>query len=204
MGKFVDFDEVRGKFSILEVAVRLLAAQLTQEAANKYRGPCPYCGDKRSFRVTTDAGSHGQGMAGCFKCGPKGDVIAMVSKKFNIKANDAAELIMERMGGNSIPGTSKVDSTGNSTVPDKLLKVAEGLEHEHEEVQVLGITPDTAKALGIGYKPRGVLAGRVLFPVYQNGQLAGYVGYAPDLDPAFKFPPNLADQTNVVRFPKAG
>lgn len=209
MGKFVDFDEVRAQFSIVDVVTRLLNVQLKQEGGNKYRGICPFCSDPRSFRVTSDAGNHGQGMAGCFKCGPKGDSISLIAKKFSLKANDAAEYIREQMGGTSkvpIPAVEQVPVP----VPDgKLEKVAARLLHEHEEVQALGISPETAQALGIGYDKSGVLKGRVLVPLYNEGILVGFMGYAPDLDPALKFPPNLSNapeklSPNVVKFPKAG
>ena len=67
MKQFIDFDEVRTQYPILEVVNRLLGAQLIQESAIRHRGPCPYCEDKRSFTVTINAGHHGQGMAGCFE-----------------------------------------------------------------------------------------------------------------------------------------
>lgn len=201
MSGFYDFDEIRSTYPILDVCKCLLEAELKEDGPNKYRGACPFCGDKRSFRVTTNAGNHGHGMAGCFKCGPKGDCIAVVAKKYGVKANEAVKLIVEKLGKSTVPGNSTVTSSGGTSIP--LDKVIARLEYEHEDVQALGLTPEIAKSLGIGFLRSGTLPGRVLFPLFKDGALAGFVGYAPDLEPPFKFPKNLIE-TNVVRFPKTG
>jgi hypothetical protein len=49
---------------------------------------------------------------------------------------------------------------------------------EHPAVQALGISPDVARALGLGYAPRGHHRGCVAIPVRNDdGRLAGYIGF---------------------------
>lgn len=224
MKRFIDFDEVRKLYPILEVLNRLLGTQLKQESPVKHRGPCPYCEDKRAFTVTTNAGHHGQGMAGCFKCGSKGDSISCISKKFGLRANEAAAYIVDHMGGNTIPATGNtIPSQGNSIPPqpvpapapavappvqapepeDKMAKIRARLVFEHELVQALGLTPEVAQQRGIGWIKGGTMANRVLYPLFVNGVHKDYMGYNPSLNPIIKFPSHLIDApTNVVHLHK--
>jgi hypothetical protein len=60
-------------------------------------------------------------------------------------------------------------------------KINSELEHEHEAVQALGLSPERAKELGIGFRRRGTKANMVLIPVRDdNGQLLDYAGYSQD------------------------
>jgi hypothetical protein len=66
------------------------------------------------------------------------------------------------------------------------------LQHEHEAVQALGLTPEQAKRLGIGYSPKGTMCGRVCFGIRdETGKLICYMGIGLHLDPKIKFPKNI-------------
>jgi hypothetical protein len=75
-------------------------------------------------------------------------------------------------------------------------------------VLALGLAPETAEELGIGFDGRGMMKGRICIPLWRDGALAGFCGFSPDQVPLLKFPPNLSNQPempeNVVRLrPKA-
>ena len=51
------------------------------------------------------------------------------------------------------------------------------LDPAHEAVEMLGLDAETAKALGIGYAPKGILRGTIAVPIrLEDGTLAGYIG----------------------------
>ena len=61
---------------------------------------------------------------------------------------------------------------------------------EHEEIQRRNITVETARSFGVGFFPgKGSMAGRVVFPLMENGVLVGYGGRSVDgSEPRWKFP----------------
>lgn len=215
---FIDFAALKAAVSF-EDAVNTLGLDLKQ-VGNQWRGECPACktGGDRALVITEGKGWF------CFAAKGGGDVIALVAHIQGVTVKDAAKFLA---GGMVNTGTvSKPTSTSTSSqeprqppkpapapqaTPDpapkaddnKLEKVAARLLHEHEEVQALGISPATAEALCIGYDRSGILRGRVLFPLYRDGHLEGFFGYAADLEPIIKFPKAIADQPvtahNVVK-----
>ena len=70
------------------------------------------------------------------------------------------------------------------------------LQADHEAVVAVGFDVEVAKALGIGYSPKGLMRGTVAVPVRdEHGQLMGYIGITEaTLPPSFT--------SNVVKFPK--
>src|ERR1019366_207860 len=77
--------------------------------------------------------------------------------------------------------TVQVPST--STAPTVSKEYAGGfqaldyLQNDHPAVEAVGFDQETAKALGIGYAPKGLMRGLVAVPVrLEDGTLAGYIG----------------------------
>jgi hypothetical protein len=51
------------------------------------------------------------------------------------------------------------------------------LEADHITVEALGLSQETAEALGIGYAPKGMMKGYVAIPIrLPTGELTGYIG----------------------------
>src|SRR3954451_13186919 len=64
------------------------------------------------------------------------------------------------------------------------------LEPEHEAVQALGISVETAGEIEAGYAPKGSMVGRFVVPIFsRNGIRIAYIGLAvtPDQQPRIKF-----------------
>lgn len=205
----IDFQALKSAVSFAD-AVDKLGLQLKQ-SGNQWRGECPACksGGDRALVVTEGKGYF------CFSAQKGGDVIALAAHILEVSVKDAAVFL----AGDGKVITSKSTSTSSQEVcqpaaapqpapetDNKLEKVAARLLHEHPEVQALGLTPEKAAELGIGYDKRGVLKGRVLFPLYVDGELSGFMGFARDLQPLIKFPSQLTEAlpTNVVPLHKAG
>jgi hypothetical protein len=78
-----------------------------------------------------------------------GDQIALVSHVKGMSQKDAAALMLGQAG----PGTVTSTVRGTSTVQDKFPPL-DYLEADHITVEALGLSQETAEALGIGYARR--------------------------------------------------
>jgi len=182
LGSFVDFAEVKARCSI-EQAAKLLGLQTTEERS-QLRSPCPVCGGGPRAIVITAANN----LFHCFTAKVGGDQIALVSHVKGVSQKDAAALML----GSETKDT--VQSTG--TVQHKFPPL-DYLEADHITVEALGLSPETAEALGIGYAPRGMMKGYVAVPIrLSTGELTGYIGITEA-----KLPKEF-HLSNVVTFPK--
>jgi DNA primase len=165
---YVNFAELKQRISI-EKTVELLGLTIKQSGAT-FRGPCPACGSggDRSLVVTP-----AKGVWYCWAAHVGGDQIALTAHIRKCEPKDAAAWL----DGGTVPSQKEMSGEPVSLNRDSSgLKPLE-LEHEHPAVEALGFSPDDAKALGIGYAPRGIMRGLVVVPVrLEDGKLAGYVG----------------------------
>lgn len=186
---FIDFEEVKNAVSF-EATLSHLSLDL-KKSGNQWRGPCPACasGGDRALVVTEGKGFF------CFALKKGGDQISLVAHVLGISVKDAAAELAERAG--MVPSRK-------GTVPSRTVPGSEGaggsklsplsyLEPEHDAVLALGFDPEVAKALGIGYAPRGVCRGSIAVPIRdEKGNLLGYLG----VQDITYLPPDF--QTNVV------
>lgn len=164
---FFDFKEVKENHSILDVAQRL-GLELKQ-ASNQWRGKCPSGADGDRKFVITPA----KGVWYSFAVGKGGDVIALVEFVNNVSAREAAAWIM----GDTAPEKKPVTASTLGGKSSEGFSPLQYLEPRHPAVEALGIEPDVAELLGIGFCPRGVLKGTVAVPVRNSdGTIAAYIG----------------------------
>lgn len=176
----IDFASIKERFPVELVMERMLALPVTKvtrqnpDDADQWRCPCPSCqsSDTRSLVITAGKGAY------CRSLRKGGDVIFLVSHIKNLPFRKAAEEIETFFSATPEPKTAKAD----------LANVATYLQHGHPDVQALGISPETAKTLGIGYKPKGWAKGAVVLPLFEDGKLAGYTAL---MNGTLKFPSTL-------------
>lgn len=184
---YVDFAALKEAVTIEEV-VDLLNLEL-KSSNSQLRGPCPTCnsGGDRALVVTP-----AKGVYYCFADKKGGDLIALAAHVRGEAAKDAAVFIHSSL---TVPQEKEVKET---TSIKKLQPL--NLDPGHELVTAIGLDPEAAKALGIGYCKKGVMAGQVAIPLRDaNGQLLHYVG----VDTPVTLPKALQYQgENVVSFPK--
>lgn len=184
MSTFIDFAEIKQKVPIEQVASWL---ELTLEDTGKQlRGCCPIHkgSDKRDFVITPS-----KGLFYCFKCKEGGDLIKLYAAVTGTDQKMAATEIARLTGvsdSNQKEGDREVGSQSPKTEIDeskpKPFQPLTYLLPEHESVQGLGITMDTAEYFGAGFAPKGVLRGRVAIPIHdREGTLLGYAGRSPEL-----------------------
>ena len=173
----VDFKNVRDNVQIDRVA-EWLGLKLTKKfMSEQLRGTCPlHRGGPRALVITPSKNRYY-----CFapECREGGDAVQLTAKVRQIALRDAALALQAHF----------LDYHQKVGTADNPLHKIDYLQHEHGGVQDLGIAPEIARALGIGYAPKGTMIKRVLFPIRtEYGKLVGYIGYNKDLDPQVKLP----------------
>ena len=172
---FFDFQAIKRLASLEQIAI-----WLGLDVKNG-RCQCPRNeGDKRELVLTYD-----KGIWHCFGCKKKypnerngGDQIELVAHCLEVSQQEAAKHIQTRFHGYT-PAQKGLPEGG-----------LDYLVFEHDAVQALGLAPEKAEELGIGYAPRGTMIKRVLFPFRdRSGKLLGYLGISPGAD--VKLPKSL-------------
>lgn len=185
----VDFAAVKARVTYNDV-LRFLDLH-GKKVSDQWRGRCPACDtdNDRALVLTAGRGAY------CHAAKGGGDVIWLVSHVKGIGVKEAAQQLADEFG--IVPQepappaptpASKESKTSAANVPTSLAPLTY-LVHDHEAVQALGFSPETAKRLGVGFANKGLMKGRVAIPLYDNGTLAGYIGIAPGTDA--KLPKNL-------------
>ena len=172
---FVDFNIVKETVTV-EKAISFLALTMRRKG-DQLRGPCPACkgGGERALAVNIPKNSYY-----CFAEGKGGDVIAFTAHIRGQSQRDAALLLSTSFGSGEETTIPNRPPSPQASQPEKRgLQPLTYLEEEHESVQALGISPETARAWGAGYAARGIMRGRFAVPVHSmDGTLLAYVGIA--------------------------
>src|SRR5438874_2401245 len=180
---YVDFSELKARIKIEQV-IDFLKLDV-KRSANQLRGSCPVCGGADRTLAITPA----KGVWFCFTAQKGGDVISLVAHVLKCEVKDAAQQLAQRF---TVPTT--VPEATRAYDGQKKLQALDYIEHEHPAVEALGFDLEVAKALGIGFAPRGTMKGFVLIPVRnEQGVLKGYVGVTE-----CKLPLDFQPATNVV------
>ena len=168
MSAFVDFNNVKNKFTIEDV-MKKLGLNFTLKN-NQYRGACPRCEGHERALVITPA----KGLWYCFDAKQGGDQIQLTAHLKDVSAKEAAQWII----GKDSSSHNSQGGNGRAEGPDsKGLTALPYLEADHPAVVALGFDAAIAEALGVGFAPRGTMSGRVLIPLRTpTGTLAGYAG----------------------------
>jgi DNA primase len=190
MSSFLDFGEVKARVSI-EDAAKKLGLQL-KSGTNQLRAPCPACpsAGERALVITPSKSAFY-----CWGIRKGGDQIALAAHVRKVSARDAAAFLIGDLRDHTrtVPESEPAKDNGSRT-----LQALSYLEHEHEAVDAVGIHPDDAKAIGIGYAAKGMMRGTVAIPIrLPDGTLVGYIGITEAT-----LPPRFILPENVVRFPK--
>jgi CHC2 zinc finger len=195
----IDFKALKAVATIDRV-VPLLRHTMTRRG-DQFRSPCPKCqtGGDRALVVTVS-----EGKFYCFANKRGGDAIALVAHVEGMTQTDAATFIISRLGlDNSVDTNSRSGALSKPPEPTgkeadspvfKAMSPLPYLDAHHEAVAALGISAETAEALGIGYASKGTMLRRVCVPIHmRDGMLVAYCGIATDetQQPRYLYPPNF-------------
>ena len=173
---FLDFQKIK-QLASLEMVAGWLGLEIKGN-----RCQCPVNeGDDRELVLTFD-----KGLWTCFGCKKKyggkqgGDQIALVSHVLQVDQKEAAKHIQTKFHGYT---------------PDKRGLPSEGLDYlqyEMSDTQALGITPQKAEELGIGWALVTSCSNASCSRFRdKTGKLLGYIGFNTELDPCVKLPNSL-------------
>ena len=162
-----DFKNIRDNVDIQQVAEWLGLEAKKGLFSSQIRCPCPINdGGPRALVITPKINRYY-----CFAtaCREGGDAIALVSKVRKIPARDAALALQAQF----LNHTYRQDFSPQ----EKLQKVEDRLVYENEHVQALGLSPNQAHQLGIGWSKGGTMPSRLLVAIRnRDGLVCGYLG----------------------------
>jgi len=209
---FVDFKEIKQRVAITEVIARY-NVELTRVNQTSLKGNCPLpshaSGSKNTFFVSEAKSAWYCHSESCKRNNGKagGNVIdfvaAMDGCTVYAAAKRIAEWFPERASNGTEPAKTEAKApqpiSGNPANPQSgktgnapLAFSLKDVNPEHPMIQERGISVETAKLFGVGFFPgKGSMAGRIVFPLYENGSLVGYAGRttlpASDTNPKWLF-----------------
>lgn len=183
----VDFADLRARVRIEQV-VEMLSLQV--KGHDQLRGPCSGCGrgGPRALSVTPKVQRFY-----CFGTRAHGDLIALYCHIAGLDPRDGARQAAEEIarhfglpsGATTVP--QRPEAAAQAATPPGIGNVASYLVYDHDAVKTLGLDEATARALGIGYAPKGMMSGRVAIPIRaQDGSPICYVGYSASKEPPLK------------------
>lgn len=156
---YVDFTELKSRHPIEDIA-DLLGIELKKKG-EQLRGHCPWCqgGSDRAFVVTPS-----KQVFYCFCPDHEGggDSIELAARMYGVTPKEAAAKISAHFTAPKAEGLKHIDY----------------LQPQHPALEALGLLRETCEHFKAGYKPKGVLSGRLAIPLYRNGTLVGYAGRA--------------------------
>lgn len=176
----IDFQELKERVSIDQVA-NMLGLKLRGDG-EKLRGPCPICEAEaeRCLSITVS-----KNLWQCFACKESGDMIKLFALVRGLGANRQKEAATEIAGHFLRAPTARTEK-------DRAFDAeayGKTLDPTHETVHALGIPESVAIEMGIGYSSKGLMRGRVCFPLrHDDGSIFAFIGYSPTLEPQVKLP----------------
>ena len=167
VSNYLDFEAVKAANPIAEVADRLGLG--LKKAGHQLRGPCPSGeGGERAFVITP-----AKGVWYSFGLQQGGDVLTLVELVNGCSTKEAAHFL----SGEAVPLEKRQPRQSKQSAAERGFRPLDYLEPDHPAVEALGLEPEDAQQLGIGYAPRGVLRGTVAVPIrLEDGTLSGYIG----------------------------
>ncbi len=195
---YLDFKAIKARVTMADILGRygVTLARVNQTAL---KGTCPLpshtSGRKNTFFVNVAKSVWYCHSDSCRKNGNRagGNVIDFVAAMEQCSAYDAAKRIEDLFPSGSGPtaaSASETDGGAKSARHEADAEAAPGsgnnkplafvlkdVNPSHPMIQERGISSVTAQHFGVGFFPgKGSMAGRIVFPLHEDGNLVGYAG----------------------------
>ncbi len=192
---FLNFKAIRASASISSILDRY-GVKLNRVNQTTLKGNCPLPShssqSKNTFYVHEGKSAWYCHSDSCKKNGHRagGNVIDFVAAMERLSVYDAAARIGEMFPETGNPATSAQGAVRQSdAVPGNPAEtqadtqnrplgfVLKDVNPAHPMIQERGISIETARLFGVGFFPgKGSMAGRIVFPLHEKGELIGYAG----------------------------
>jgi hypothetical protein len=205
----IDFAEVKEKVGF-EQLLSYLGITLRRANTNQFKGDCPLCKARKSIVVTLSTERSPTGVFHCFTCKAAGDQIELTSRMRGRPAKDkdgcyaAARELSERFLGTvrtvtgpegTVPTVPRSAAAEENQATRSLTPLAY-LQAEHDLVQALGVSKESAAHFEAGFASKGMMSraggGRLAVPIHTRDgtALVAYCGIAvrDDQQPELLFP----------------
>lgn len=174
--QYLDFQAIKLSFSIGELME--MTGLTFKKNGQSYRCECPiHKGGPRTLVVSPDVKDDkgDQGVFFCHASNQGGDRVTLLAHVRDSKPYAIFKELSERKP--TVPVTVPEERTITPGA-ERGFQPLDYIQSEHDTVQALGISPDVARSLGIGFAPRGHFRGCVAIPVRNgDGRLTGYIGF---------------------------
>jgi len=196
---YMDFKAIKQRVAIADVLARY-GVKLVRVNQTAMRGSCPLPShsskSQNTFYVNEAKSVWYCHSDSCKKNGARagGNVIDFVALMEQCSIYDAAKGIgewfpaesnhagavrpaKEANGTSSARPSDVANPVANAGRNQPLAFVLKDVNPSHPMIQERGISVETARAFGVGFFPgKGSMAGRVVFPLHEDGNLVGYAG----------------------------
>jgi DNA primase len=197
---FLDFKAIKERIAISDILARYQVS-LVRVNQSSLKGTCPLpshsSGSKNTFYVNETKSVWYCHSDSCKKNGHRagGNVIDFVALMEQCSVYAAAKRIDELFPGrseqavseasdrrgsramNATRGADDANQAGTGAGNQPLAFTLKDVNPSHPMIQERGISIETAKRFGVGFFPgKGSMAGRVVFPLHEGGNLIGYAG----------------------------
>lgn len=191
----------------------------------QYKGLCPFHDDQQpSLKANTD-----RHIFHCFACGEHGNVLDFVMKLDGVDIRAAAKTVADLSGiaysaRGAAPAQAAATAANRDVSPPDVTAADEAeadeepvenpvltftlknLVTEHPFLAERGITPEMIETFGLGIARRGIMQGRLVFPIHNpDGELVAYCGRwvdgdRPEDEPKYKQPPNFRKELELFNW----
>ena len=233
---FVDFKEVKSKVSIVQVLERYDLIKSLKPSGDRLSGPCPIHKGSNPTHFRVSVGKNCFNCFGeCSRGGNVIDFVSMMEGvEFRDAALLLQEWFMTEQPAVEVTAPNQTQSARVAEAPATIVEVAQverqptreesapeeetepntpldfelqSLENEHPYFDERGIKPDTIAEFGLGYCKKGVMKGRIVFPIHNaEGNLVAYIGRWPGDPgdrPKYKQPKDFRRSVEVFNLHRA-
>lgn len=213
--KRVNFKEVRENADFAAVLSSYGIETIKDgQRQGQYKALCPFHDDQDpSMKVNTE-----KNIFNCFACGAGGNILDFVMKMDDCTVREAALKLAEKSDV-AKPVSNKTATSKPNKQAEKPQEDPDGvpynkpltfeltdLETDHPFIKERGLTPEMINTFGLGIAKRGMMRGRLVFPIHNaEGELVAYcgrlvVGEASDVNPKYKQPPNFRKELELFNW----
>jgi DNA primase len=222
---WINFKELRSQLSFAQVLEFYGVKDLTQKG-DQFVGFCPIPTHNGNRRTPSFSAHPEKGIFQCFGCGAKGNLLDFAvlmdggNPERGLDVRKTALKLNKEFGRFAAATEERAiqakDAETRSTegkqviVNEPLGFRLKDLDSNHPYLLGRGFTRETMDKFGVGFCSKGVFAGRIAIPLYNNeDQLIGYAGRAIDDkkisqdNPKYLFPSKRERDGEILEFHKS-